>query len=202
MKNTTDKNLILENFTWLNEPQDFAIQDNGLEITTDDKTDFWQNTHYGFVNKNGHFLCAENPVGFEFGAKFNFVGKNQYDQTGLMIMIDEENWVKCSTEYENEEFSRLGSVVTNFAYSDWATQNIASNINEIYYKMKVLKPNSTLENTSGADVEIYYSFDGKNYNQLRICHLHKSFEKIKFGFYACSPIKGGYKAKVSDVFIN
>jgi regulation of enolase protein 1 (concanavalin A-like superfamily) len=76
MKNTTDKNLILENFTWLNEPQDFAIQDNGLEITTDDKTDFWQNTHYGSVKKNGHFLYAESLVGFEFGAKFNFVAKS------------------------------------------------------------------------------------------------------------------------------
>lgn len=178
MENTADKNLMLENFTWLNEPQEFSIKNNELELSTDDKTDFWQNTHYGFVNKNGHFLYAENIVDFEFGAKFNFLGKNQYDQTGLMVLIDEENWIKCSTEYENEEFSRLGSVVTNFAYSDWATQNISSDVNEIYY-----------------------SFDGKNYNQLRICHLHKSFEKIKFGFYACSPIQGGYKVKVSEFFI-
>lgn len=122
----------LLNLKWLNSPKHLSISENAAEIITDKGTDFWQNTHYGFVNKNGHFGYFESSVGFEFSAKFEFNGNNQYDQTGLMLLIDDENWIKCSVEYENKDFSRLGSVVTNNAYSDWATQDISTNINEIY----------------------------------------------------------------------
>ncbi|WP_397312917.1 DUF1349 domain-containing protein, partial [Paenibacillus elgii] len=31
---------------------------------------------------------------------------------------------KASIEYENEEYQRLGSVVTNHGFSDWATTDI------------------------------------------------------------------------------
>lgn len=185
-------------FKWINKPSNFSISEDKIEIITDNKTDFWQNTHYGFVNKNGHFLYCEKEAGFEFETGFEFVGKNRYDQTGLMVMTDEENWVKCSIEYENEEFSRLGSVVTNFAYSDWATQDVPSDTNSIFYKMRVLKPNSTVKNPSGCDIEIYFSLEGKEYKQLRICHLHKPFESIKFGFYACSPSGKNFKSNVKD----
>ena len=35
------------------------------------------------------------------------------------MYLDSDNWFKTSIEYENEEYQRLGSVVTINGYSDW-----------------------------------------------------------------------------------
>ena len=51
-------------------------------------------------------------------------GKVLFDQCGVVMYLDSENWLKASIEYENERFQRLGSVVTNLGYSDWATTDI------------------------------------------------------------------------------
>lgn len=66
------------------------------------------------------------------------------------------------------------------------------------YKMRVLKPKSTLENPKGVDVEILFSYDNQKYTQLRICYLHRAVDKVKFGIYACSPIGSGFVAKISN----
>ena len=49
---------------WLNEPKQWTAKGNSLEVVTDNATDFWRETHYGFIRDNGHFL------GFEAGDAF------------------------------------------------------------------------------------------------------------------------------------
>jgi hypothetical protein len=101
-----------------------------------------------------------------------------YDQCGLMVRLDSQNWIKVSTEYENEQVSRLGSVVTNLGYSDWATQDIQSSHREMWYRIS----------KRGSDFLLESSFDGLDWHQLRITHLHKAAEAYEIGVYACSPI--------------
>ena len=43
---------------WLNEPKTWSSNGETLEFLTDARTDFWRNTHYGFVRDNGHFLAS------------------------------------------------------------------------------------------------------------------------------------------------
>lgn len=62
---------------------------------------------------------------FSFIVKTEFESKHRFDQCGVVMYLDSENWLKGSIEYENEEFQHLGSVVTNNGYSDWATTAIA-----------------------------------------------------------------------------
>ncbi|MFN2340367.1 MAG: DUF1349 domain-containing protein [Halanaerobium sp.] len=50
----------------------------------------------------------------------------------MILRLDRENWIKISTEYEDQKISRLGSVVTNPNYSDWATEDISSEINAVW----------------------------------------------------------------------
>lgn len=40
---------------WLNEPREWKAQGGNLSFVTEDKTDFWQKTFYGFHHDNGHF---------------------------------------------------------------------------------------------------------------------------------------------------
>ena len=67
---------------------------------------------------------------FSFVVKTEFESKRRFDQCGVVMYLDNENWLKASIEYENEEYQRLGSVVTNHGYSDWATTDIDALVKE------------------------------------------------------------------------
>lgn len=163
-------------FYWLNEPTRYTLG-AGLEIYTDPQTDFWQTTHYGFQRDDGHCLLTRVSEDFSLLTRVEFQPCQRYDQCGLMVRIDPMNWIKVSTEYENQNTSRLGSVVTNLGYSDWATQDIASIYHEMWYRIS----------KRGNDFLLEHSYDGLMWHQLRITHLHKPAEVYAIGVYACSP---------------
>ena len=60
--------------------------------------------------------------------KTEFESSCRFDQCGVVMYLDSDNWFKASIEYEDEKIQRLGSVVTNHGYSDWATTDISSDI--------------------------------------------------------------------------
>jgi uncharacterized protein len=166
-----------ETFHWFNEPAKYQLG-TGLEIFTDEKTDFWQNTHYGFQRDDGHCLFTTQSGDFSLMTHVEFSPLEKYDQCGLMVRGDRENWIKVSTELEGGNTSRLGSVVTNLGFSDWATQDIPSSHKQMWYRIS----------KNGNDFLLENSYDGQEWLQLRIAHLHKSFEQLEVGVYACSPI--------------
>ncbi len=164
-------------FYWFHEPARYHVG-TGLEIFTDEKSDFWQRTHYGFERDDGHCLLTRRAGDFSLMTRVEFQPRTMYDQCGLMVRLDSQNWIKASTEYENEHCSRLGSVVTNLGYSDWATQDITPDHREMWYRIQ----------RRGSDFLLESSFDGAAWFQLRIAHLHVPTEVYEIGVYACSPI--------------
>ncbi len=136
---------------WLNQPKSFEISDRMVKIITDPGTDFWQRSYYGFRNDNAPALQVESKDNFTFTVKATFEYRNQYDQCGLIIYLNSLNWFKASIEYESEKFSRLGSVVTNLGYSDWATTDIATPT-AMWYRLSRRGPDFLIEATpSGKD---------------------------------------------------
>jgi hypothetical protein len=166
---------------WLNEPSTYTA-DDGLHITTDPNTDFWQRTHYGFRNDNGHGLLTAAPGDFQLTTAVRFEPENEYDQCGLLIRADEENWIKASAEYINPQVAELGSVVTNLGYSDWATVAISPTIKKMWYRISRRGPDFLLQN----------SYDGQEWLQMRITHLHAATRSLRIGIYACSPTNGRF----------
>lgn len=164
-------------FHWFNEPARHRLGE-GLEIFTDEKTDFWQRTHYGFRRDDGHCLLMAQPGDFSLTTHVEFRPREKYDQCGLIVRINAENWIKVSTEYESEQVSRLGSVVTNLGYSDWATQDIRSSRRTMWYRVS----------RRGSDFLLESSDDGQTWLQMRIAHLHYEAAVHEIGVYACSPI--------------
>jgi regulation of enolase protein 1 (concanavalin A-like superfamily) len=185
-----NNNDIDKNFFWFNEPV-FEIKDNKLFIRTSPDTDFWQKTHYGFERDNGHCLLTKTRSDFSLVVRTEFSPEKQYDQCGLMVRLDSENWIKTSIEFETANHSRMGSVVTNSGYSDWATIDIHNQINEMWYRIQ----------SNGNDFLIEYSYNGTLWNQLRITHLHKDFDEISIGIYACSPMDSSFQAVFDDFTI-
>ncbi|MCX7208537.1 MAG: DUF1349 domain-containing protein [Proteobacteria bacterium] len=182
-----------ESFTWLNEPV-HTIGNDFLSITTNPDTDFWQKTHYGFERDNGHCLLRKIDFDFSMQTRTTFEPKSQYDQCGLIVRINAENWIKTSTEYESKTHSRLGSVVTNLGYSDWATIDINGQTREMHYRIQS-KNNLT-------DYLIEYSNDGFDWKQLRIAHLHSTAKEVQVGIYACSPMQTSFEGSFHDFSIS
>lgn len=83
----------LEKMQWFNEPESYTIQKGTLEMDVPAQTDFWRIAHYGFTVDDGPFLYA--TYGGEFEAKIKVSGdyKVRFDQAGMMIRKDHENYV-------------------------------------------------------------------------------------------------------------
>lgn len=178
-----------KDFRWIREPRNYTIKDDAIEIVTEPYTDLWQRTYYHFQNDNAPvFQMATDEKYFSFIVKTNFEeSHHRFDQCGVVMYLDSDNWLKASIEYENENFQHLGSVVTNHGYSDWATTTIAASVKEMWYRFSRRDDDYCLES----------SLDGIHFEQLRICHVHEGKGKISFGIYACSPENSSFKAVFS-----
>lgn len=181
----------LNDFKWVREPKSFQITGDKIFITTLPNTDLWQRTYYHFRNDNAPVFQMETEEKFfSFVVKTDFSESHQrFDQCGIVLYLDSENWIKASVEYENERFQHLGSVVTNHGYSDWATTEIPAGIKTMWYRLS----------RRGDDYRIECSNDGSDWKQMRICHLHEGVGKISFGIYACSPENSSFTASFSNM---
>ena len=178
--------------SWTREPADFCISDGKIEIITAPQTDLWQRTYYHFINDNAPVLQMETDEKFfSFTVKTDFESKVRFDQCGIVMYIDGENWLKASIEYENERFQHLGSVVTNGGFSDWATAEIDASVKSMWYRFSRREDDYCVE----------CSDDGVVFKQMRICHSHKGGGKIRFGIYACSPGESSFKATFTNMQI-
>lgn len=182
-------NINLTKWQWLHQPASFELTEAKVSIHTTTKTDFWQRTYYGFRVNNAPALVTETAEDFSFSVKAGFQYNKLYDQCGVLVYHDEENWFKASIEFENASISRLGSVVTNLGYSDWATTDIPTGLETIHFRLS----------RRGNDFLIEQSNDGITFKQMRIFHLHTIPKSIKVGVYACSPVGPGFPATFSAV---
>ena len=176
---------------WTRAPKHFTIGPDTITITTEPHTDLWQRTYYGFRNDNAPVLQMEtNEEFFSFTVKTEFpTSHHRFDQCGVALYLDSDNWLKGSIEYENNEYQRLGSVVTNHGFSDWATTDISAGVKEMWYRLSRRK----------SDYCIECSADGVNFKQMRICHLFEGGAAIRFGVYACSPEDSSFVAVFSNM---
>ena len=183
----------LKEMKWIRRPKEFYIGEDEITITTEPHTDLWQRTYYHFRNDNAPCLQFETDEKyFSFIVRSDFKGAgHRFDQCGIVMYLDSENWLKASVEYENEEFQHLGSVVTNHGYSDWATTAIPADIRYMWYRF------SRRED----DYRIECSKDGKEFSQMRIAHMEEGKGKIRLGIYACSPEDSYFTAKFTDLRI-
>ncbi len=178
---------------WTREPEKYSISPERIEITTEPHTDLWQRTYYHFRNDNAPVLQVETEEKyFSFVVKTDFSeSAHRFDQCGIVMYLDSENWLKASVEYENEKFQHLGSVVTNHGYSDWATTAVSADVNTMWYRFSRREDDYCIE----------CSADGSDFTQMRVCHMWEGAGIIRFGIYACSPENSSFKAVFTDMQI-
>ena len=180
----------ISKFEWTREPERCEVKDGAVEVVTRPHTDLWQRTYYHFRNDNAPvFQMRTDEEFFSFTVKTDFESGHRFDQCGVILYLDSDNWLKASIEYENETFQHLGSVVTNHGYSDWATTEIPAAVKSMWYRLSRREDDFRLE----------CSQDGVHFAQMRVCHLWEGAGEIRFGVYACSPEDSSFKAVFSHM---
>lgn len=177
---------------WVRAPKRYTITEDKVEMITEPYTDLWQRTYYHFRNDNAPVLQMETDEKyFSFVIKTEFETKVRYDQSGIVMYLDSENWLKASVEYENDKIQRLGSVVTNNGYSDWSSVDVDASVKSIWFRLSRRENDFCIENSA----------DGVNFKQMRICHMFNADNVVRFGIYACSAENSSFKATFTNMEI-
>ena len=171
----------LEKMQWFNEPSQWEIKDKKLTLFATPQSDYWRIAHYGFTVDDAPFLYT--TYGGEFEAKVKITGdyRERYDQAGMMIRIDHENYIKTGIEYVDGKYN-LSAVVTHHT-SDWSVITLDRAVPFIWIKA-VRRLDA---------VEIYYSYDDQTYTLMRIAWMQDN-TPVQVGLMAASPDGQGFNA--------
>ena len=175
----------LEKMNWFNEPDNWTINNGTLTMDVTPNSDYWRISHYGFTVDDAPFYYAE--YGGEFEAKVKISGdyKVRFDQAGMMIRLDHENYIKTGIEFVDGKYP-LSTVVTHHT-SDWSVIALDRPVEYIWIKA-VRRLDA---------VEIFYSFDDKEYHMMRNAWVEAN-HPVKIGMFAACPDGNGFKAKFSN----
>ncbi|WP_315722354.1 MULTISPECIES: DUF1349 domain-containing protein [unclassified Bradyrhizobium] len=170
---------------WFNEPENWSERENLLELATDRATDFWRETHYGFIRDSGHFLAFQAGDAFtaELRVRANF--KALYDQAGLMVRVDERCWLKAGIEFSDGR-AMLSSVLTA-GQSDWATATYVHDASDFRLRVTV----------AHGVVRLQASNDGKIWPLMRLAPFPRNSSYL-VGPMACTPERFGLEVAFSD----
>ncbi|MBP1164393.1 MULTISPECIES: DUF1349 domain-containing protein [unclassified Chryseobacterium] len=171
----------LEKMTWFNEPEKWEIKNNSLSMFVTPQSDYWRVSHYGFTVDDAPFYYT--TYGGEFEAKVKITGsyKARFDQMGLMLRTDKEHYIKAGVEFVDGKYN-LSTVVTHNK-SDWSVITLEKTPSALWIKA-VRRLDA---------VEIFYSFDDKNYIMMRNAPLQDN-TPVMVGLMAACPDGEGFNA--------
>ena len=172
----------LEKMQWFNEPEKWTVENQILSMFVTPKSDYWRISHYGFTVDDAPFYYA--LYGGEFEVKVKITGdyKNRFDQAGLMLRIDEQNYIKAGIEFVDGVYN-LSTVVTHKT-SDWSVIALEKPVPFIWIKA-VRRLDA---------VEVFYSFDDKTYTMMRNAWMQDN-TPMMVGVMGACPDGDGFNVK-------
>ncbi|MEG4005923.1 DUF1349 domain-containing protein [Microcoleus sp. Pol11C1] len=169
----------MQTMQWYNEPLQWHEDNDVIHITAGAKTDFWRQTHYGFIRDNGNFYYRQVSGDFTAEVKITGCYQSLYDQAGLMIRESENIWLKCGIEFV-EGVQNVSAVVTRH-YSDWSV--IPLEVPPVSLWLRVKRRSET--------VEVQYSLNGSDYSMMRLAYLTES-PIVQVGLMCAAPQGEGF----------
>jgi len=171
--------------TWLNEPRRWRREGGATFITAEPKTDFWRKTYFGYVTDNGHLLHRRVTGDFTADVKVSGAFRDQYDQAGLMVRLDEAVWLKCGVEFVDKVLN-VSTVVTR-DFSDWSGAPLTQALPALWLRLV----------RKGSAFTFSYSADGQQYREVRQGYLTDA-PAIGLGLMAAAPEGAGFEARFDD----
>jgi regulation of enolase protein 1 (concanavalin A-like superfamily) len=111
-----------------------------------------------------------------------------YDQAGLMVRVDEANWVKCGIDVDGVQ--QVSAVVTR-EYSDWSVVPLPSNPAAIWLRLT----------RHGSAIEIHYALDSVQYQMFRLAYLTPA-KTMSVGLMCASPDGAGFPVTFEGLTIH
>lgn len=174
----------------MNPPARWAGNAADLTLTTDGETDFWQETFYGFHRNSGHAFLSPVTGDFTLSARVAGAYEALYDQAGLMLYLDERNWVKAGIEYTDGLMHF--SVVVTHDVSDWSVIPLAKARTEDELRVRLTR--------HGDAIRIQYAVGAmESWQMARLAPFTAA--EVCAGVMACSPQRAGFRARFRDIAI-
>lgn len=171
----------LKMMQWFNEPELWEIKEDKLTMDVTPKSDYWRVSHYGFTVDDAPLLYTTRGGEFEVKVKITGEYKTRFDQAGLMIRIDHENYIKTGIEYVDGKYN-ISTIVTHHT-SDWSVIKLDTPVPFIWIKA-VRRLDA---------VEISYSFDDNEYTMMHTCWMQDN-TPVMVGMMGACPDGDGFKA--------
>jgi regulation of enolase protein 1 (concanavalin A-like superfamily) len=170
---------------WINQPKRWRLEHDRLLVVTENTTDFWRETHYGFVRDSGHVFGYETGGDFTMEVRVQANYDSLYDQAGIMARLDERNWLKAGIERSDGQ-CQLSSVLT-VDRSDWATGTYDGDPSD--FRMRVT--------VSEGVIRVQVSADGKRWPLVRLAPFPVAASYFA-GPMCCTPERAGMEVAFSD----
>ncbi|CAB4792354.1 unannotated protein [freshwater metagenome] len=122
------KNVAWSEGSWTREPVSQSQEGAVLTVEAAAESDWWRTTSYGFIHDDGHALVKDFPNESSVEVSFILDYTEQFDQAGIFITADNENWIKAGVEF-CDGFPQVGAVVTQ-TKSDWSVAPVAEWMNK------------------------------------------------------------------------
>eukprot|EP01080_Neovahlkampfia_damariscottae_P004135 gene4135-7445_t len=180
-----------DNWQWDNDkPKNYKVKKDEIIITSSPKSDYWRKTHYGFIRHNGNFFYQKIKGNFKISIDFQGKYEELYDQAGLMLKINEKEWIKTGIEYV-DGIQKASVVVTN-EYSDWSV--IPLQKPSEWFTIQLERKEETVQVTYSNDLKM--SFD-----LLRMTFI-RNVEEVNVGIFVASPTsEKGFETHFKNIII-
>jgi uncharacterized protein len=171
---------------WHNEPPNWSARNGIVTMHSAPQTDFWRLA--GIARDNGHFYYQRQAGDFQADCRFSGSYNTQYDQTGLMVRVDEAHWIKCGIEFYNG--AQYVSAVVTREFSDWSIAPLPPDLKSLWLRLK----------RQDAVIEIAYALDGISYQLLRQAYF-SPHEELQVGLMCASPEGPGFAVTFEGITI-
>ena len=178
----------LDKMQWFNEPTKWEIKNNSLTMNVTPQSDYWRISHYGFTVDDAPFLYTMRGGEFEVKVKVTGDYTARFDQAGLMLRIDHDNYIKAGIEFVDGKYN-LSTVVTHHT-SDWSIIALDRPVPFVWIKA-VRRLDA---------IEVFYSFDDVTYTLMRNAWMPDN-HPIMVGVMAACPDGNGFKARFDNFSI-
>lgn len=179
----------LKQFDWMNEPQRVRFDEDGMFVTAKKQTDFWCCSRFNFRKDDGHFFFCRTANDFCCDLNWEFTTQGQFNQCGIMLRVDEDNWFKASIMYQDEQNPMLATSLTHMGLSDLATLPLPRGTKRVWYRLRRRR---------GCYIASY-SLNGTEFIQLRKFYLIRDMDEVKIGAYLCAPQSDDFSAVLRGI---
>ncbi|WP_328343401.1 DUF1349 domain-containing protein [Micromonospora sp. NBC_00421] len=153
--------------------------DGGLLVEPGAESDLWRHTGYGFVHDDGPALLAALPASGAVEVSFVLDYTAQFDQAGVLVRVDERNWVKAGVEI-SDGLPQVGAVVTR-EFSDWSVAPVPDWTGRVV---------TVRVSRDGDALTVRACTDDEGWRLVRLAPLAPDAVALA-GPFCCSPSRGG-----------